>query len=102
MNVLKPNLQTTIWTLLNGGATQREIEWATDISRQSIQRYQQSFAADPANCLDVATHSQVKLLHPGYWVARQLRHHWPPLGANPTVPSSTPSCGWAATPQPLL
>ena len=55
MNVLKPHLQTTIWTLLKGGATQREIERITGISRHTIRSYQQRFAADPANCPGVAT-----------------------------------------------
>ena len=57
MNVLKPHLQTTIWTLLKGGATQREIERITGISRHTIRSYQQRFAADPANCPGVATRS---------------------------------------------
>ena len=55
MNVLKPHLQTTIWTLLKGGATQREIERITGISRHTSRTYQQRFAADPANCPGVAT-----------------------------------------------
>ena len=52
---MKPHLQTTIWTLLKGGATQREIERITGISRHTIRSYQQRFAADPANCPGVAT-----------------------------------------------
>ena len=55
MNVLKPHLQTTIWTLLKAGASQREIERTTGISRHTIRLYQQRFAADPANCPGVAT-----------------------------------------------
>ena len=55
MNVLKPHLQTTIWTLLKGGATQREIERITGISRHTIRSYQQRFAAVPANCPGLAT-----------------------------------------------
>jgi len=55
LNVLKPHLQTTIWTLLKGGATQREIERVTGISRHTIRAYQQRFAMDPANCPGVAT-----------------------------------------------
>jgi hypothetical protein len=57
VNVLKPHLQTTIWTLLKGGATQREIERITSISRHTIRLYQRRFAADPANCPGVATDS---------------------------------------------
>jgi transposase len=55
LNVLKPHLQTTIWTLLRSGATQREIERVTGISRHTIRGYQKRFAADPANCPGVAT-----------------------------------------------
>lgn len=55
VNVLKPHLQTTIWTLLKGGASQREIERVTGISRHTIRAYQQRFDADPANCPGVAT-----------------------------------------------
>lgn len=52
---MKPHLQTTIWTLLKAGASQREIERTTGISRHTIRLYQQRFAADPANCPGVAT-----------------------------------------------
>lgn len=55
VNVLKPHLQTTIWTLLKGGASQREIERITGISRHTIRLYQQRFAADLANCPGAAT-----------------------------------------------
>ncbi|CQR44569.1 hypothetical protein THICB3530009 [Thiomonas sp. CB3] len=67
MNVLKPHLQTTIWTLLKGGATQREIERITGISRHTIRSYQRRFAADPANCPGVATDSPIQTAPP-----------WPP------------------------
>ena len=39
MNVLKPHLQTTIWTLLAAGASQREIERVTGIDRKTIRGY---------------------------------------------------------------
>lgn len=56
MNVLKPHLQTTIWTLLGKGATQREIARITGISRHTIRAYQQRFAeAEPPNSPGVAT-----------------------------------------------
>lgn len=51
---MKPHLQTTIWTLLKGGASQREIERLTGISRHTIRAYQQRFDAGPANCPGVA------------------------------------------------
>ncbi len=41
MNVLKPDLQTTIKTLLGKGLSQREIERKTGIDRKTIRRYAQ-------------------------------------------------------------
>ena len=81
MNVLKPHLQTTIWTLLKGGATQREIERITGISRHTIRSYQQRFAADPANCPGVATDSPVQTAPP-----------WPPTGLTVPLPVTTSKC----------
>ncbi len=40
MNALKPHLRTTIQTLLDKGATQREIERFTGVDRKTIRRYQ--------------------------------------------------------------
>jgi len=39
VNVLKQHLQTTIWTLLEAGASQREIERITGIDRKTIRAY---------------------------------------------------------------
>ncbi len=47
MNVLKPDLQATIKTLLSKGVSQREIERKTGIDRKTIRRY--------ARSLDMAT-----------------------------------------------
>jgi transposase len=55
LNVLKPHLQTTIWTLIRNGAGQREIERATGISRHTIRAYQKRYATESANCSGVAT-----------------------------------------------
>lgn len=55
MNVLKPHLQTTIWTLLAAGASQREIERVTGIDRKTIRTYQKRFVAVAANSPGVAT-----------------------------------------------
>jgi len=60
VNVLKPHLQSTIWTLLRAGNTHREIERRTGISRHTIRSYAERFAAqgDPpwdSNCPGVAT-----------------------------------------------
>lgn len=41
MNVLKPHLRISIQTLLDRGATQREIERFTGVDRKTIRRYQQ-------------------------------------------------------------
>jgi transposase len=43
VNVLKLHLQTTIWTLLKAGSTQRQIERATGISRHTIRAYKKKF-----------------------------------------------------------
>jgi len=43
MNVLKPDLQATIKTLLNRGMSQREIERKTGIDRKTIRRYAQRY-----------------------------------------------------------
>ena len=65
MNVLKPHLQTTIRTLLAAGATQREIERVTGISRHTIRAWQKRFAEEVgANCSGVATGSQEQTAPP--------------------------------------
>ena len=63
MNVLKPHLQTTIWTLLKAGNSQREIERRTGISRHTIRVWAKRFEAQcgppqppvDSNCPGVAT-----------------------------------------------
>lgn len=55
MNVLKPNKQTTIQTLLALGKGQREIARVTGIDRKTIRGYQRQFAL--ANSPGVATGS---------------------------------------------
>ncbi|MDE1957435.1 MAG: helix-turn-helix domain-containing protein, partial [Betaproteobacteria bacterium] len=57
MNVLKPHLQTTIWTLLRKGSSQREIARLTGIDRKTIRAYAQRFAEGEANSPGVATGS---------------------------------------------
>ena len=52
MNVLKPHLRTTIQTLLDKGATQREIERFTGVDRKTIRRFQRN-----SNSSGVATGS---------------------------------------------
>ena len=58
MNVLKPHLQTTIWTLLAAGASQREIERVTGIDRKTIRSYQKRFAAAAANSPRMGYHAE--------------------------------------------
>jgi transposase len=53
LNVLKSHLQVTIRTLLQRGASQREIERATGVDRKTIRRYEQQ-----ANSPGVATGSE--------------------------------------------
>ena len=60
-NVLKPHLQTTIWTLLRAGVSQREIERVTGISRNTIRGYREIFvrqnpagASQPADRVQTA------------------------------------------------
>jgi transposase len=56
VNVLKPHLQTTVWTLLEAGASQREIQRVTGIDRKTIRGYQKRFAtAAASNSPGVAT-----------------------------------------------
>ncbi|WP_288128689.1 IS21 family transposase [Thiomonas sp.] len=55
MNVLKPHLQATIWTLLRKGSSQREIARVTGIDRKTIRAYVQRFAEAEANSPGVAT-----------------------------------------------
>jgi transposase len=59
VNVLKPNKQTTIFTLLQLGKSQREIERATGFDRKTIRSYQRKYAAiheaSRANSPGVAT-----------------------------------------------
>jgi transposase len=55
LNVLKPHLQTTVLTLLAAGASQREIERVTGISRKTIRTYQKRLAAEASNSPGVAT-----------------------------------------------
>ena len=55
MNVLKPNKQTTIFTLLELGKSQREIERVSGIDRKTIRAYQRKYVANQANSPGVAT-----------------------------------------------
>lgn len=52
---MKPHLQTTLRTLLEAGASQREIERVTGVDRKTIRSYQRKFAEGAANSPGVAT-----------------------------------------------
>ena len=85
---MKPHLQTTVWTLLEAGASQREIQRITGIDRKTIRGYQQRFAAAvAANSPGVATDS------PGMatGVARQSPPPRPPTLKLTAVATATAS-----------
>lgn len=57
MNVLKPHLQTTVFTLLAAGKSQREIARITEIDRKAVRRLARRFADDQAKAPEVTTGS---------------------------------------------
>jgi len=78
VNALKPHLQTTLRTLLERRASQREIERVTGIDRKTIRSYEKRFAAERANSPGVAT-----------GLAEQIP---PPRPPAPTAAGSVSSC----------
>lgn len=94
---MKPHLQTTIWTLLSAGNTQREIERRTGISRHTIRAWAKRFAAqvDPPppppadpNCPGVATDPAAPLSGQ----TAPPRPPTPPLGASTGVATAASLC----------
>jgi transposase len=57
VNVLKPHLQTTVFTLLAAGKSHHEISRITGIDRKTIRRLNQIFVAEQAKSPEVATGS---------------------------------------------
>lgn len=57
MNVLKPHLQITVFTLLAAGKSQREIARVTQIDRKAIRRLTVLYVAEQAKAPGVATGS---------------------------------------------
>ena len=55
MNVLKPHLETTVFTLLAAGKSQHEISRVTKIDRKTIRRLKKCFVAEQAKSPGVAT-----------------------------------------------
>lgn len=49
LNVLKPHLQSTLFTLLDRNASQREIHRLTGVDRKTIRRYRALWAGAEAN-----------------------------------------------------
>lgn len=75
---MKPHLQTTVWTLLEAGASQREIQRVTGIDRKTIRGYQKRFAtAAASNSPGVATDP----LGVAAAAAQQIPPPWPPAPA---------------------
>jgi transposase len=74
VNVLKPHLQTTLRTLLEAGASQREIERVTGIDRKTVRAYQRRFLPDAADSPGVATGPEAR--------------HPPPRPPSPTASTS--------------
>jgi hypothetical protein len=64
VNVLKPHLQTTVFTLLAAGKNQHEISRITEIDRKTIRRLNQSFIAEQAKSPGVATGSPSQIPPP--------------------------------------
>ncbi len=57
VNVLKSHLQTTVFTLLAAGKSQREIARITSVDRKTIRSLERRFASEQANSPGVATGS---------------------------------------------
>ena len=85
---MKPHLQTTIWTLLESGTSQREIERVTGIDRKTIRAYQKRFAtaAAPATSPGVATDSPPVVVGP----VPQIPPPRPPTSAVVTASACEP------------
>ncbi len=84
---MKPHLQTTIWTLLESGTSQREIERVTGIDRKTIRAYEKRFAtAAAATSPGVATDSPTVAAGP----APQTPPPRPPTSAVVTASACEP------------
>jgi len=78
---LKPHLRTTVWTLLEAGASQREIQRVTGIDRKTIRGYQKRYvAAAASNSPGVATGA----LGVTAGSSQQIPPPWPPASALPS------------------
>ena len=64
MNVLKPHLQTTVYTLLAAGKSQREIARITEIDRKTIRGLARRFVTEQATSPGVATGPVIQIPPP--------------------------------------
>ena len=64
MNVLKPHLQTTVFTLLAADKSQREIARITQVDRKTIRALARRFAAEQSNSPGMATGSDGQIPPP--------------------------------------
>ena len=85
---MKPHLQTTVWTLLEARASQREIQRVTGIDRKTIRGYQKRFAAFPANSPGVATDGP----EVSAGSARQIPPPRPPASAPVAATTTASAC----------
>ncbi len=101
MNVLKPHLQTTIWTLLGAGASQREIERVTGIDRKTIRGIPEALrCAGGKFPRGVHRPRQGKFLHPGHRLRCRRARPRRCRRASRIAASSRRNCGCGATPWP--
>jgi hypothetical protein len=83
VNVLKPNQQATVYTLLERSTTQREIARITGIDRKTVRSYQRRWLAQ-ANSPGVATGPEA--------LASQTPPPWPPATAPVGAAAATSLC----------
>ncbi|MBU2496325.1 MAG: IS21 family transposase [Candidatus Omnitrophica bacterium] len=68
MNVLKPNLKTTVETLLDKGISQREINRKTGINRKTIRRYGQLYHEALSDAPEHSNYPTGEGVATGFWV----------------------------------
>ena len=68
MNVLKPNLKTTVETLLDKGISQREINRKTGVNRKTIRRYGQLYHEALSNAPEHSNYPTGEGVATGFWV----------------------------------
>jgi len=90
VNVLKPNKQTTIFTLLQRGKSQRDIERTTGIDRKTIRSYQRKYEAiNKASCVNSPAVATGEATCP----TSQTPPPWPPGEVKPTTEQTHAAAG---------